>query len=495
MVSMHKFQRIRVLLQEGKSFTEIASEVGLSRTTVRKYARSNSPPKYKGRTKASREDPLIGFYESIEALLKAAPKLSASEVFEWLVARGYQGSERTVQRRFRLKRSEQPKERDFEQCYDPGEQCQFDFKESLELPFESGPQKVHLHVSTLPYSDLTVAKAYPNKNYECFMDGVQSFFEAIGGMTKNIRFDNLSPVVAKVLDGGGRIYTKKFNEATKHYGFGLLPCSPGRGNEKGDVERDIRTLTRRFLNHVAVEQIVFKGFSDLNERLQSFLKSRQSEATKEKFKSEKPHLLPVPTRDEDVLCRSEECRASDLGTVTIMKSTYSIPDEVIGELCWVVPGPYEVRIYRKNPRRIVTTHPRKNECEHSILLEHCLRGLLRKPRAMVRWAHRELLFPTEVQKRFYQRLKQHDELGAEREFLKTINLVQHVPMAELVTAMGLVLETDDISFDSVKELLCIARRPENVIAIAEKMNQEPIKPNLQDYDQLVPKVGGGTNDT
>ncbi|MBK9039027.1 MAG: hypothetical protein IPL83_07690 [Bdellovibrionales bacterium] len=64
------------------------------------------------------------------------------------------------------------------------------------------------------------------------MDGVHSFFEKIGGQTKNIRIDNLSPCVKRVKKDGGRDYTDAFNRAIKYYDFGVLPCSPGRGNEK-----------------------------------------------------------------------------------------------------------------------------------------------------------------------------------------------------------------------------------------------------------------------
>lgn len=491
MVSMHIFQKIRVHLQNGKTYSQIAREEGLSRATVRKYAQSNSPPKYKDRTRPSREDPLGEYYERIEQLMASAPNLTASEVFEWLAERGYQGSERTVQRRFKFKKDERPKERDFEQEYEPGEQSQFDFKESVDLPFVWGVQNVNLHVSTLPYSDLTVAKAYPNKNYECFMDGVQSFFEVIGGMTRNIRFDNLAPVVSKILDNGGRIYTRKFREATEHYGFGLLPCSPGRGNEKGDVERDIQTLSRRFLNHVAVEKLVFRDFCHLNEVLKSFIEKRQSLETQTKLAIEMTQLRPLPERNEDIICRSEEARATDLGTVMIMKSTYSVPDEVIGLKCWVVPGPYDVKIYRMANRRLVATHPRKNEGEHNILLEHCLRGLLRKPRAMIRWAHREILFPSEHLKTLYQHLKKQDDFSAEREFLRIINLVQQTALSEIITAVQLVLETDQITFESIKELLFVERRPANVLDVTERLNQQPISPDLQVYNQLIPKVGGG----
>ncbi|MBF0298108.1 MAG: hypothetical protein HQK51_05270 [Oligoflexia bacterium] len=36
-----------------------------------------------------------------------------------------------------------------------------------------------------------------------------------------------------------------FIKATDYYDFKVLPCSPGKGNEKGDVERDIRTHAKK----------------------------------------------------------------------------------------------------------------------------------------------------------------------------------------------------------------------------------------------------------
>jgi transposase len=487
---MYNFNKMRTLRAQGMSYSEIGREVGLYRATVAKYLRCNSPPKYKNRDGPTRIDPLFEFNEQIKLILEKSPAMSGSEIYELLVEKGYRGSERTIQRRLNIRRGQIAKERDFDQVYEPGEQSQFDFKECVELPFIDGIKVVHLHFGTLPFSDIVRIKAYPNKNYECYMDGIHSFFESIGGMTKNIRFDNLSPVVSKIHDDGRRTYTKKFEQAHHHYGFGLLPCSPGRGNEKGDVERDIQTNTRRFLNLIKLKNLAFKDFSDLNNHLSEFVVKRESEQTQEKFKLEMQQLLPIPRRDEDVLCRSEECIANDFGIVTIMKSTYSVPDEVIGARCWVVPGPYDVKIYRMDMKKLIATHPRKTEGESSILLEHCLRGLIRKPRAMIRWAHREILFPNESFKKFYEKLKQQDALTAEREFLRTINLVQQVPLTEIVTAVELLNDAGAASFEAIKELLLIARRPENVIEISERMKQEPIRPDLEAYNQLIPKTGG-----
>ena len=244
----------------------------------------------------------------------------------------------------------------FEQEYRPGEQAQFDFKESVELPFFSGSVVVHLHFGTLPFSNVCVIKAYPQKTYECFMDGVHSFFERIGGQTENIRIDNLSPCVKKVRTDGGRDYTGAFDRAIKYYGFGVLPCSPGRGNEKGDVERDIQTWARKFKNHVKVHGLVFRDFSNLNEILANFM---SMDKASDQFAQEQLVLQRLLPRDEAVLCRVEEIRVSPHGTVRINKSSYSAPDEWIGLQCRVVQGPFEVRLSRIGQPNSVEIHPRK----------------------------------------------------------------------------------------------------------------------------------------
>ncbi len=487
---MHIFQRIRSLLEEGKNYCEISAILKIHRKTVSKYARQNCPAKYSQRVARTRGDPFLTYKDRVTRLLESSPKLSATEIFEWLVEQGYSGSERTVHRRLSELRTPKQKERDFDQEYEAGEQAQFDFKESVDLPFKDGMREVHFHVSTLPFSDLCIVKSYPQKNYECFMDGVHSFFEEIGGQPKNIRFDNLSPVVKKVLKGS-RIYTDKFSKAIDYYGFGCLPCSPGRGNEKGDVERDIQTFSRTFLNFVQMYKIVFESHAHLNLTLKEFLIKRRSTSIKERFAIETKSLNPCPARDEGILSRVEEVRASDYGTVKFLGSTYSVPDTAIGLKCLVVAGPYDVKINKLDGKTLIVLHPRQAEKQNSILLEHVLRSLLRKPKAMVRWTHREILFPDQALKALYQHLKRQEEFNSEREFLKIINLVHQVQLSEIVAAISLLLESrEKINFEDVRDLLLTERRPQNIYEISEKYNQAPLHPNLEVYNELIPKTGG-----
>src|SRR5262249_34986009 len=154
---------------------------------------------YTQRTKRTRADPFAAFEAKARALIEVAPEICGEELHEILAQAGYVGSLRTVERRMAvLKRAAKPKERHYKQEYTAGEQCQLDFKESVEVPFVGGLRVSHLLFGTLPFSDAAHATAFPFKTYEAFAAGMHAFFEAVGGLTKNVRIDNLSPCVAKI---------------------------------------------------------------------------------------------------------------------------------------------------------------------------------------------------------------------------------------------------------------------------------------------------------
>lgn len=497
MLCPHMFHQVRKLRAQGKSRAAIARELRIDPKTVAKYLHSNTPPRYTPRTRSTRTDPFVAFEEKVAAWLIRTPTLSDQEIYEFLLKEGYRGSERTINRRMRRARDGKPKERFFEQNYRPGEQAQFDFKECVELPFIDGIRVVHLHLGTLPYSDMVWARGYPFRNFECFMDGVHSFFEKIGGRTENIRFDNLAPCVKKVLEGSNRLYTDDFNRATAHYGWGLLPCAPAKGSDKGDVERDIRTYANRIKNLVSHETVVFRDWEHLNEWLADYMDRHHTESTRERFEVERKTLTVLAARDESVLCKIQIGPASAYGSIRIGKSAYSVPDELIGMGCKSVIGAYEVTITRVgaplgSPKEKPVIHPRKPDGSHSLKLGHVLPSLVRKPHALVRWAHREILFPEKVCEQFYERLQAIHGYGAEREYLRAINLVQHVEFPEILAGMQLCLETESRQlFDDLRELLLGERRPAAVIDITGRFNQIPLKPELSNYDSLIPKEGQG----
>lgn len=483
MVTTYMFNRIRELSSQGMKIRAIARELGLDRKTVGRYLKVNAPPSYKERSVQSRQDPCKPFMEAIGAMLKAAPDAKAYDIYSLLQEQGYTGSMRTLERRIASIKGELPKERFFEQKYTPGEQAQFDFKEKVSLPFIDGERIAHLHYGTLPFSDFFSIKAFPNKTFEAFMDGVHSFFEASGGMSEGIRFDNLSPCVKKVLKGGRRIYTERFAKALAYYDLKDLPCRPAKGNDKGDVEREIRTQTRRILQRIKLTGRVFSDFDDLNSWLIEQCRRELTPSAEKRHEEEKGYLKPLPPRDEGVLCQILSATASPFGTVSINKSSYSVPDNLIGVNCRLVLDAYRLRVYRAaDARKLIVEYCRIEGGEHKLELVHILPSLVRKPHAMVRWAHRELLFPSKSCHKYFAFLARVNPEAQEREYLKTLNLIQYVTLAEIEIAMDIVRKNNSKApFDDAKFLLLCSNEVNQ-----QSIEQTPLRPSLAIYDEFIP---------
>lgn len=484
MLTGYMFDRIRSLRNQEKNISQIARELKIDRKTVRKYLRSNTPPSYSSRKARTSPDPFAPFEERARVLLKQNEEWNPVDLYEVLKEEGFSGSEKTVRRRMLFLRPPPSQERFFEQKYTPGEQVQMDFKENFPFPFVNGDRIVNLFFGTLPFSDHFFIKGFPFKNLECFQEGMHSLFEDIGGMTNAIRIDNLAPCVKKVLEGNERIYTDDFNQTIRYYGFKVLPCGPGKGNHKGDVEREIRTHARRLQKLAKFQKIKFRDFDHFNQWLAAYTAKRLPLKARERLQEEKKFLLPLPARDEEILCRIENFVGGPYGTVTLRDAVYSIPDSFIGRSCKAVLAPTEIRLTAKGVPGVVVVHPRQSEGGKSILLEHILPSLLRKPGAMVRWAHREILFPTQALKSFYRYLKGLDPLRAEKNFLKSVNLIQHTSWKDLEVGMELIQESASLRpFEDLKELLLAERRP--VSAVVD--GQLPLRPDLTIYDQLIPQ--------
>ena len=483
------FERIRTLHSLGLSNRAIARELGIDKKTVAKYQKSNAPPRYKVRQAPTKEDPFKAYAAVAQGYLSSAPELTGPELYLLLLEQGYQGSERTVERRLGAIRAEKPKERFFQQVYEPGEQAQFDFKERVEVPFRDGVRIVYLFFGTLPFSDAAFVKAFPFCNFEAFIDGVHSTFEQAGGLTENVRIDNLAPCVSKVKKGNERIYTAGFRRAITHYGFGVLPCRPGKGSDKGDVERDIRTNARRLRNAMRVTGRVFVDYDDMNAWLTAQMEKTRTQSSRDRLATERKKLKPLPPRDVDVLCKVETTLVSNYGVVRVSRSSYSVPDPAIGRTCRVVLSGYEATIYRVGgDGGVIARHPRKPDGENSILLEHVLPSLIRKPGAMVRWAHREILFPLPGFRRFYDYLKAIDGVAAEREFLRAVNLVHNVPIEDLGAGMQLVVEEGSLNPVLDLKKTCGLDNDATATMAAATAAQPIITPELSQYDQLIPKL-------
>jgi transposase len=116
------------------------------------------------------------------------------------------------------------------------------------LPFG----KVHAFVFILAWSRYLFVRFYPRSSMEFFLDG------HIEGAARSNWYDNLRSVVIKRKPE--LTFNAQFVDYMRYMGISIHACNPGKGNEKGHVERAIRDL-RAF-----VEAHEFTDIADLNRK-------------------------------------------------------------------------------------------------------------------------------------------------------------------------------------------------------------------------------------
>ena len=107
----------------------------------------------------------------------------------------------------------------------------------------------------LSFSGKAVHRVYASQAQEAFLEGHVTAFEVMGGVPwRQVRYDNLSPAVAKVLAGRNRAETLTVASFRSWYGFEAFYCEPGLdgAHEKGGVEGEIGRFRRRWMVPVPV---------------------------------------------------------------------------------------------------------------------------------------------------------------------------------------------------------------------------------------------------
>ena len=91
--------------------------------------------------------------------------------------------------------------------------------------------------------------------------------EFFGGLCKRGIYDNLKSVVKKIGKGKEREFNEQMLELSSHYLFELEACNPAAGWEKGQVERQAKTLRHRIFQ----ENLRFPDFESLQDYVEERL--------------------------------------------------------------------------------------------------------------------------------------------------------------------------------------------------------------------------------
>lgn len=234
---------IRVMLKQGKGIREIARELGLSRNTVRRYARGAEPgytarPPVAGKL-AAHADWLA------ERVRQAAPeRLSATALLTELRQRGYRGGITILREHLATLRPSAAAEAVVRFETVPGDQMQVDW-----AVVRRGPDRLSAFIAVLGYSRAAYVEFVTDEKLETLIGCHQEAFVSFGGVPRTILYDNMRTVMIgrDVYGPGLHRFQPAFRDFAHHAGFRPRLCRPYRAKTKGKVERFIRYLRDSFL--------------------------------------------------------------------------------------------------------------------------------------------------------------------------------------------------------------------------------------------------------
>ena len=236
-------------LDRGVSKAELSRRFGVNRRTIHHWIETGQldrdleagPKGYSPRPPmAHKLDP---YKAIIDTRLEEFPKLSAKRLFDEVRAAGYPGGYDRVRQYVRTVRPREPVEPAVRFETPAGRQGQVDFG-TFRLPWG----RRHALVVVLGYSRLLWLRFYHRQTMPVLMEGLESAFEAFGGVPDEMLFDQMRAVVLSDdrAAGGGLVLNEEFLRFARHWGFLPRSCRPYRARTKGKVERPIRYIRESF---------------------------------------------------------------------------------------------------------------------------------------------------------------------------------------------------------------------------------------------------------
>lgn len=331
----------RLFFSEHWKIGTIADQLGVHTDTVR-LAIESDMFRIGPRDRTTLTEPFLDF---IHQTLKEYPGLRSSRLYQMLKDRGYKGS--VVQLR-RVVRNIRPA---VQQAYlqlevYPGEQAQADWASFGIVTIGRAKRRLSCFVITLSYSRALYLEFFFDQRLESLLAAHVHAFSDWGGCPRTVLFDNLASVVAERRGDLIRFHPRIL-EFAGHYHFAPLPCHPGKGNEKGRVERSIRYIRESFFAARS-----FTNLLDLNRQAKLWRDQiahtrphpeQKPRTVQEIFEEELPRLLPNPEHhiETDLM---QPVRSGKTIYIRFDTNDYSIPPEAVAKQLTLIASPLVVRI-------------------------------------------------------------------------------------------------------------------------------------------------------
>ncbi|SVG46776.1 integrase for IS21, orfA [Shigella sonnei] len=352
MLSREDFYMIKQMRQQGAYIVDIATQIGCSERTVRRYLKYPEPPARKTRHKMVKLKPFMDYID-----MRLAENVWNSEViFAEIKAMGYTGGRSMLRYYIQPKRKMRPSKRTVRFETQPGYQLQHDWGE-VEVEVAGQRCKVNFAVNTLGFSRSFHVFAAPKQDAEHTYESLVRAFRYFGGCVKTVLVDNQKAAVLKN-NNGKVVFNSGFLLLADHYNFLPRACRPRRARTKGKVERMVKYLKENFF----VRYRRFDSFTHVNQQLEQWIADvadkrelRQFKETPEqRFALEQEHLQPLPDTDFDTSYFDIRHVSWD-SYIEVGGNRYSVPEALCGQPVSIrISLDDELRIYSNE--KLVASH-------------------------------------------------------------------------------------------------------------------------------------------
>ncbi len=477
-------QICRLHYGEQWSLRRIARHLGLSRQTVLKYLRQPAPAPVE-RSRPSKLDP---YKELIATLLQADPEATAVVITQRLRPQGYSGG-LTILKEYLREVRPRPRRAFVRVQTRPGERFEVDWGHFGVLDYEGDPRKLYAFVCVETYSRRLYVEFTHSQRFETFVRSHQHAFDFMGGVSREILYDNLATAVAE-RDGRLVRFQPRFWAFAREYGFCPRACNPRSAWEKGTCERAIRYLRQNFW-----PLRTFRDLTDINSQArqwqQEVANQRRHAETRQlpeqRFRPDS--LRPLPANHPDYR-DTESVRVHKDLRLRFDGNRYCVPARFVGRRLLLKADSQSVTLYHRH--REIVRYPRCWRRGQTLGAERFEKELLEsRPAARRSQAQQRLLDLLGEMAETYLRHLANTDRSLSRQITELLQLVREYGPEAVKAALTKAQRAQAFGAEYVANLLlqdATSRHPQPPLRLKDpRLNELTTDPvSLEDYDQLIP---------
>jgi len=364
MIDYESYVRIRnYFTRDGLNYSQIADELALDHRTVARWANEKQ---FLPRKSAKKPSKLDSFKNDIVRMLEKHP-YTGRQVFQRIQESGFDGGITIVNDYVRKIRP--PRVTAFlKLVFAPGECAQVDWGSFGNVRVGSTSRRLSFFVMVLCHSRMMYVEFTVSQTMEHFLGCHQNAFHFFGCVPQKIMVDNLKSAVLKRSIDREPVFNPRYMDFAGHYGFKIVPCNVGKGNEKGIVENAVGYVKKNLLNGLDISdfkimQPVVQNWLDTVANVRNHGETGLRPV--DMFTEERPSLQPLPVEPYDIGI-VKQARANRQFRVTIDTNRYSVPAELAGVGLTIKLYPDRLCFYHENKlvARHVRSYDRRCDYEH-----------------------------------------------------------------------------------------------------------------------------------